>query len=88
MIAMIRLAGEFGNGAIMIGDIAKSEKIPQRFLENSLLELKNPGFLGSKLGKSGGIFDFSEWTRPFNFNIMEVASSSIFILPTQTLIEL
>ena len=56
MIAMIRLAKEYGNGPIMIGDIAKSENIPQRFLENILLELKNLGFLGSKLGKSGGYY--------------------------------
>ena len=56
MMAMIRLAKEYGNGAIMIGAIAKSENIPQRFLENILLELKNLGFLGSKLGKSGGYF--------------------------------
>lgn len=56
MMAMIKLAKEFGNGPIMIGAIAKSENIPQRFLENILLELKNLGFLGSKLGKSGGYF--------------------------------
>src|SRR5512133_2093314 len=56
MMAMTRLAREYGNGAIMIGNIAKSENIPRRFLENILLELKNLGFLGSKLGKSGGYF--------------------------------
>ena len=33
MIAMIKLAKEHGNGPILIGDIAKSENIPQRFLE-------------------------------------------------------
>ncbi len=56
MIAMIKLAKEYGKGAILISEIAKSENIPQRFLENILLELKNLGFLGSKLGKSGGYF--------------------------------
>jgi len=56
MIALIKLAKEYGNGAILIGEIAKSENIPQRFLENILLELKNLGFLGSKLGKSGGYY--------------------------------
>jgi len=56
MIALTRLAKEYGNGAILIGDIAKSENIPQRFLENILLELKKLGFLGSKLGKSGGYY--------------------------------
>src|ERR1035437_6144188 len=56
MIALIKLAREYGNGAILISEIAKSENIPQRFLENILLELKNLGFLGSKLGKSGGYY--------------------------------
>lgn len=56
MIALIKLAKEYGNGAILISDIAKSENIPQRFLENILLELKKLGILGSKLGKSGGYY--------------------------------
>lgn len=56
MLALTRLAKEYGNGAILISDIAKSEKIPQRFLENILLELKKQGFLGSKLGKTGGYY--------------------------------
>ena len=56
MMAMVKLAREYGKGAILIGDIAKSENIPQRFLENILLELKNIGLLGSKLGKSGGYY--------------------------------
>jgi Rrf2 family protein len=54
--ALTKLGREYGNGAIMISEIARSEKIPQRFLENILLELKNLGFLGSKLGKNGGYF--------------------------------
>ena len=56
MMAMVKLAKEHGRGAILISEIARSENIPQRFLENILLELKNLGFLGSKLGKSGGYY--------------------------------
>ena len=56
MMALTKLSREYGKGAILISDIAKAEKIPQRFLENILLELKNLGFLGSKLGKNGGYF--------------------------------
>lgn len=56
ILAVTKLAREYGNGAILISDIAKSEKIPQRFLENILLELKNLGILGSKLGKAGGYY--------------------------------
>ncbi len=56
MIALIKLAKEYGKGPVIISDIAESEQIPQRFLENILLELKKMGVLGSKLGKSGGYF--------------------------------
>jgi Rrf2 family protein len=56
MIALIKLSREYGKGAILISEIASSENIPQRFLENILLELKKLGFLGSKLGKSGGYY--------------------------------
>ena len=54
MVALVYLAkGEPGK-AVMSTEIAQNEKIPQRFLENILLELKNMGILGSKIGKSGG----------------------------------
>jgi Rrf2 family protein len=56
ILAVTKLAREYGNGPILISDIARSEYIPQRFLENILLELKNLGILGSKLGKSGGYY--------------------------------
>ncbi len=56
IVALTRLAREFGNGPIQIRDIAEGEKIPQRFLENILLELKKLGILGSKLGKEGGYY--------------------------------
>ena len=56
LMALTKLSREYGKGAILISDIAKAESIPQRFLENILLELKNLGLLGSKLGKNGGYF--------------------------------
>jgi Rrf2 family protein len=56
MLALTRLAKEYGNGAILTSEIAKSETIPQRFLENILQELKKLGLVGSKQGKSGGYY--------------------------------
>ena len=56
IIALAKLAKESGKGVILISDIAKSEHIPQRFLELILVELKKLGILGSKLGKSGGYY--------------------------------
>lgn len=56
IVALTRLAREYGNGPLLIRELAETEKIPQSFLENILLELKKLGILGSNLGKSGGYF--------------------------------
>lgn len=56
MLSLVRLAKEYGNGAVPISKIAEEEKIPQRFLEGILLELKNVGILDSTRGKTGGYY--------------------------------
>ena len=54
--AMAILAKEYGHGPLLIGEIAKRERIPPKFLELILLELKKKGFLNSKKGKGGGYY--------------------------------
>jgi len=53
IVALTRLAREYGNRPMQIREIAVEEKIPQSFLENILLDLKKIGVLGSNLGKAG-----------------------------------
>lgn len=43
-----------GKGPVLIADLARRGKMPQKFLEAILLELKNQGILNSKKGKGGG----------------------------------
>jgi Rrf2 family protein len=50
------LAKEYGQGPVLIAEIARRESIPAKFLELILLELKNQGILQSKKGKGGGYF--------------------------------
>jgi Rrf2 family protein len=69
IVALTRLAREYGNGPMQIKDIAEEEKIPQGFLENILLELRKLGILGSKLGKSGGYFLLR---KPEEVNLAEI----------------
>ncbi len=54
--AMMVLAKEYGQGPVLISDLAQREDIPRKFLELILLELKNQGLLQSKKGKGGGYF--------------------------------
>ena len=54
--ALLVLAKEYGQGPVLISDIAHREALPHKFLELILLELRNQGILGSKKGKGGGYF--------------------------------
>ena len=69
IVALTRLAREYGNRPMQIREIAVEEKIPQSFLENILLELKKIGVLGSNLGKAGGYFLLK---KPEDVNLAEI----------------
>lgn len=69
IVALTRLAREFGKGPMQIREIAEEEKIPQSFLENILLELKKAGILGSNLGKSGGYYLLK---KPDDVNLADI----------------
>ncbi len=69
MVALASLARDYGKGPIQIREISKKENIPQSFLENILLELRNMGILGSQLGKSGGYYLLKD---PEEVNLAEI----------------
>jgi Rrf2 family protein len=52
--AMIHLAEQQGAGGIQGATIAETQRIPKKFLDTILLELKNNGLVHSKKGKGGG----------------------------------
>jgi Rrf2 family protein len=54
--ALMYLAEKSKEKPILIAEISKKKKIPLKFLENILLDLKKAGILGSKKGKGGGYF--------------------------------
>jgi Rrf2 family cysteine metabolism transcriptional repressor len=52
--AMIYLSLNYKKGPVQIKELAKKEKIPKKFLEQILLELKKAGLLDSVRGIGGG----------------------------------
>jgi Rrf2 family protein len=50
------LSEKYNEGPVLISEIARKKKIPLKFLENILLELKKADILDSKKGKGGGYF--------------------------------
>jgi Rrf2 family protein len=54
--ALMYLAQNSEKGPVLIAEISKKKRIPLKFLENILLELKKGGVLESKKGKGGGYY--------------------------------
>ena len=52
--ALYALANDEARGPVLIAELAERERIPHKFLELILLELRNAGILRSKKGKGGG----------------------------------
>lgn len=54
--ALTYLGEHYNQGPIPISQIAENRKIPYKFLEAILLEMRKSGILGSKAGKNGGYY--------------------------------
>ena len=52
--AMLALAREHGSGPVLIADLSEQDRIPKKFLEGILLELKHRGLVQSRKGPGGG----------------------------------
>ena len=81
VLAMIYLAGKFGDGPIQSAEIAKNEMIPQRFLEVLLADMKQMGFLGSRPGRGGGYFLIKEPSLITLFDIIGFSEGSLSWVP-------
>jgi Rrf2 family protein len=81
LLAMRLLAKEYGKGTLMINEIAEKELIPKRFLETILLELKNNGFLSSKLGKKGGYYLIKQPGKVSLLEIVALFEGAIALIP-------
>jgi len=83
--ALEYLAIQYGKGPVKIAEISETQKIPLKFLENILVELKNAGMLESKKGKGGG---YILGIAPKNINlahVIRVINGPIALLPCVSL---
>jgi Rrf2 family cysteine metabolism transcriptional repressor len=67
--AAIELAKKYNAGPVQIAEIAVSQKIPVRYLEQLLLVLKKRHLLASVRGKEGG---YSLAKHPADISVLEV----------------
>ena len=83
--ALAHLTENYKKGPVLISDIAKKKKIPLKFLENILLELKKAGILESKKGKGGGYFLAQDPAKVKAATIIRLVNGPIAMLPCVSL---
>ncbi len=79
--ALMYMAEKNADGPVLIAEISKKKKIPLKFLENILLELKKAGLLGSKKGKGGGYFFVMPPAKIPLAKVMRLIDGPIALLP-------
>lgn len=79
------LAEKYNEGPVLISEIARKNRIPLKFLENILLELKKAGVLASKKGKGGGYFLQKPPGMVSVATIMRLTNGPIALLPCVSL---
>lgn len=83
--ALTHLVEKYNEGPVLISEISEERKIPLKFLENILLELKNAGILDSKKGKGGGYFLKSAPSTTRMATVFRIIEGPISMLPCVSL---
>jgi len=79
------LAARYGEGPVLISEISEKKKIPIKFLETILLELKQAGVLESKKGKGGGYYLTESPKKTTLAKAIRVVGGPIALLPCVSL---
>jgi Rrf2 family protein len=83
--ALTLLVNKYEEGPVLISEISKRKRIPLKFLENILLELKKAGVLDSKKGKGGGYFIKADPAKTTVASVIRIVDGPIAMLPCVSL---
>ncbi len=83
--ALTMLVDRYEKGPVLIYEMAQQKKIPLKFLEVILLELKKAGILESKKGKGGGYFLKDHPSKTPIAKVVRIVNGPIAMLPCVSL---
>jgi len=83
--ALVALGKNADKPPMQISKIAEEERIPKKFLEQILLDLRNAGFLYSKKGAGGGYSLNKDPKEILLVSIMRITDGPIAMVPCASL---
>lgn len=83
--ALVALGKNLDMPPMQISKIAEEERIPKKFLEQILLDLRNAGFLYSKKGAGGGYSLNKKPEEIFLVQILRLTDGPVAMLPCVSL---
>ena len=83
--ALAYLAERYKQGPVLISEISTKKKVPLKFLENILLELKKADILESKKGKGGGYYLKKDPAQVKVVTIVRLVNGPVAMLPCVSL---
>ena len=83
--ALVILGKNMDQPPMQIQKIAEEERIPKKFLEQILLDLRNAGYLYSKKGAGGGYSLNKDPKEIFLVHIMRITGGPIAMVPCASL---
>ncbi len=84
LVYLARQAKEDAGRKVQISEISEAQHIPRKFLEAILLDLKNNGILGSKMGRGGGYYLRKPTTEVNLAEVYRIFDGAIGLLPCVT----
>ncbi len=84
MVYLARQAKVDPDRKVQIAEISEAQHIPRKFLEAILLDLKNNGILGSKMGRGGGYYLRKPTTEVNLAEVYRIFDGAIGLLPCVT----
>lgn len=83
--ALTYLGKQEDNIPVLISDISEHTKVPRKFLESILLEMKKAGILTSRMGKGGGYYLLKDPKEIKLADVIRMFSGPIALLPCVSL---
>ena len=83
--ALTYLGKQENRKPVLISEVAERSKVPKKFLESILLDLKKAGILNSKMGKGGGYYLLKDPEDVKLAEIIRMFNGPIALLPCVSL---